>query len=296
MAETRFGRKTFLAGLLLPLLPGFSAVMPQRIIPSSGEKIPAVGLGTWQTFDTSSETEIKNLDLLVREFVRLGGSLIDSSPMYGNAESVVGTITSAIDARFFLATKVWTSGEQQGQKQIRQSMRKMQTEKLDLLQIHNLSDWKTQLRTLNKLKASGKIRYSGITHYTTSAFAEMEKIMKTETLDFIQIPYSIVTPGAEKRILPLALDKNIAVLVNRPFEGGDLFREIKNKPVPEFARAYGSWAQIFLKYILSHPAVTCVIPATTKISHLQQNMQSAQEQHLDAATKQKLLSYFTGKS
>ena len=253
--------------------------MNKRPIPSSGEKIPVVGLGTWQTFDVgSSASERDPLKEVLKILVEHGGSVIDSSPMYGRSEKVVGELTTELNLKgnIFEATKVWTSGENSGIRQMDQSFDLMRVNKMDLMQIHNLLDWKTHLRTLRKWKEQGKIRYIGITHYHRSGYSQMERIMKSEDLDFIQINYNLAVREAADRILPLAQDRGIAVLINRPYEGGSLFRNTKSKALPAWADEFGaeSWGQFFLKFILSHPAVTCVIPGTSKAKHMLDNVQA----------------------
>lgn len=264
----------------------------QREILSSKEKIPAIGIGTWQTFDISSNTkEFQNLSKVLAEFYKMGGTVIDSSPMYRRAESIVGELNQQFQMyKPFLATKVWTTGETEGKRQIENSFQKFQTETIDLFQVHNLVDYKVQLKNLRKLKDKGKIRYIGITHYTTSSFNEIERVMKEEPLDFIQIPYSIVLRDAEKRLYPLALEKKISVIVNRPFEQGSLFSSLKSRELPNFAKENGctSWAGLFLKFILSHPAVTIVIPATTKVKHLIENMEAGFGNLWDIKTREKI--------
>ena len=296
-------RKDFLfgsAGLLLADLFAEKTKenkMQERIIPSSGEKIPVIGIGTWQTFDISEKSSsFLSLEKLLGAFLEKGGKLIDSSPMYGNSERISGLLGKKLGReKFIYATKVWTSGELSGKEQIRESFQRFQTDKIELFQIHNLLDWRTQLKTLRGLQESGKIKYIGITHYVRSAFSEMEKIMRSEKLDFIQIPYSIEEREAEKRILPLAEEKGIAVLVNRPFEGGDLFRRFKGKSVPEFAKDFNSdsFAGLLLKYILHRKEVTCVIPATSKVSHLSENMQSGTGRIPDKSEAEKILKFFS---
>lgn len=269
------------SSMLLP--PMFTSnthnTMNKRIIPSSGEQIPVVGLGTWQTFDVGNSVEERQaLKEVLKILVEHGGSVIDSSPMYGRSEKVVGELTTELNlkSKIFEATKVWTSGEQAGIRQMNDSMRLMQAQPIDLMQIHNLVDWQTHIKTLRKWKAEGKIRYLGITHYHAGGYAEMERIMKNETLDFIQINYNLRVRDAAERILPLAQDKGIAVLINRPYEGGSLFRMTKNKTLPTWAEEFdaGTWGQFFLKFILAHPAVTCVIPGTSKAKHIRDNVQA----------------------
>ena len=254
-------------------------VMNSRIIPSSNEKIPIVGLGTWQTFDVGiSDSERAPLKEVLKVLIRHGGSVIDSSPMYGQSEKVVGDLTAElqIKEKIFEATKVWTSGKEEGIKQLNTSLRLMQVNQMDLMQIHNLIDWKTHLKTLRKWKEEQKIRYIGITHYHAGGYAEMEKIMRNEVIDFVQINYNLAVRDAADRILPLAKDKGIAVLINRPYEGGSLFRLIKNKTLPNWASEFdaNTWGQFFLKYILANPSVTCVIPGTSKAHHMLDNAQA----------------------
>ena len=253
--------------------------MLQRPIPSSGEAIPAIGLGTWRTFDVgeggAARAPLK--DVLAR-FVELGGRVIDSSPMYGTAESVAGDLAAelAVTDKLFFATKVWTSGREAGVAQIEQSFRRFRTKRLDLLQIHNLLDWKTQLRTLRDFKQTGRIRYVGVTHYTASAYDELERVLRSEPLDFLQVNYSVGEREAERRILPLAAERGIAVLVNRPFSEGSLFQRVRGKALPAWASEIGceSWAQLLLKWVLANPAATCVIPATSRPEHLVDNMKA----------------------
>ncbi|TGL63409.1 aldo/keto reductase [Leptospira sarikeiensis] len=253
--------------------------MLKRKIPKTGEEIPAIGLGTWQTLDVDPEpSSLAPLREVLLEFLKFGGGVVDSSPMYGRSEEIFGILSKEIPdpdrKKFFLATKVWIRGESAGKSQIEASFKKMNAEKIDLFQIHNLLDTQTHLKTLRNLREKSKIRYIGLTHFTTSAFSEMERISEKEKPDFLQIPYSIVTREAENRILPFAQEHGIAVLINRPFEEGGLFRRTKGKTLPEYFKEWdcNSFAQVFLKYILSHPAVTSVIPATSKLSHLKDNM------------------------
>jgi len=250
-----------------------------RPIPSSGEAIPVVGLGTWRTFDVGpASAERAPLKTVLQRFVELGGRVIDSSPMYGTAESVAGDLAAelAVTDKLFFATKVWTSGREAGVAQIEQSFRRFRTKRLDLLQIHNLLDWKTQLRTLRDFKQTGRIRYVGVTHYTASAYDELERVLRSEPLDFLQVNYSVGEREAERRILPLAAERGIAVLVNRPFSEGSLFQRVRGKALPAWASEIGceSWAQLLLKWVLANPAATCVIPATSRPEHLVDNMKA----------------------
>jgi len=265
-----------------------------RRIPSSGEMLPAVGLGTWRTFDVGAgAAERAPLKEVLGAFVALGGRVVDSSPMYGAAESVVGDLASELGVAetLFLATKVWTSGREPGVTQMEQSFRRLRARRLDLMQIHNLLDWRTQLRTLRDWKAAGRLRYIGVTHYTAGAYDELERVLRAEPLDFVQVNYSIGEREAERRILPLARDRGVAVLVNRPFAEGGLFQRVRGQPLPPWATDLGaeSWAQLFLKWILAHPAVTCAIPATSRREHLQDNMKAGTGALPDAATRERLV-------
>lgn len=238
-----------------------------------------VGLGTWRVFDVgTAPAERAPLKTVLQRFVELGGRVIDSSPMYGTAESVVGDLATelAITDKLFLATKVWTSGREAGGAQIEQSFRRLRTRRLDLLQIHNLLDWKTQLRTLRDFKQTGRIRYLGVTHYTASAYDELERVLRSESVDFVQVNYSVGEREAERRILPLAAERGIAVLVNRPFSEGGLFQRVRGKALPVWAAEIGcdSWAQLLLKWVLGNPAATCVIPGTGRPEHLVDNMKA----------------------
>jgi len=273
-----------------------SEKMLTRNIPSSGELLPVVGLGTWQTFDVGSSAEerspLKEVLTLMKE---KGGTVIDSSPMYGSSEEVVGDLTTELKIadHFFYATKVWTSGREEGIAQMNDSFKKMKRNKMDLMQIHNLVDWKTHLKTLRDWKDNGKVRYIGITHYTESAYDELEKIMKSEKPDFVQFNYSIDSREAEKRLLPAAKDLGIAVLINRPYGGGNLFGKVKGKTLPEWTKEYdiNSWGQFFLKFILSHEAVTCVIPGTSKPNHLVDNMLAGFGKLPDNSARENMLRY-----
>jgi diketogulonate reductase-like aldo/keto reductase len=264
-----------------------------RPIPSTGETIPAVGLGTWQTFDVGASAAARApLREVLARFVALGGRVIDSSPMYGAAEAVVGDLASALGVvdSLFVATKVWTSGREAGIAQMEQSLRHLRRKRLDLMQVHNLVDWRTHLATLRAWKQSGRVRYLGVTHYTASGYDELERVLRSEPLDFVQINYSLGEREAERRILPLARDRGVAVLVNRPFSAGGLFRGVRGQALPSWARDAGceSWAQVFLKWILAHPAVTCVIPATSNPEHVLDNMKAGVGALPDAATRERM--------
>lgn len=248
-----------------------------RSIPKTAEQLPIVGLGTWQGFDVGKDAAARaEREEVLRLLFDAGASLIDSSPMYGSAEGVVGDLLAKMKARdkAFLATKVWTWGEEAGIRQMDESFRRFQAEVIDLMQIHNLVDWRTHLRTLRAWKEDGRIRYIGITHYTEAALAELAAIIRKEPIDFVQLPYSIAMRDAEDELLPLAQEKGVAVIVNRPFEGGSLFQERRREALPPWAGELGieSWAQLFLKFVLAHPAVTCVIPGTGKPAHMADNL------------------------
>ena len=264
---------------LTPLhsLVAAQASVMKRKIPSSGEMLPIVGVGTWQTFDVgTSPSERSPLKEVLTTLLEKGGTVIDSSPMYGRSEGVVGELSTelGINDKLFVATKVWTSGRQSGIDQMNRSFSLLRRKTIDLMQIHNLVDWRTHLATLRSWKTDGKIRYLGITHYTESSYDNIEQILKTEKLDFLQINYSIVSRQVEERILPLAQDKGVAVIINQPYEGGSLFRSVRGKELPGYAKEFDctSWGQFFLKFILSHPAVTCVIPGTDNPRHMIDNM------------------------
>ena len=282
--------------LFLKQLPKLeiNKTMNHRIIPSTNEKLPVVGLGTWQTFDVGSSAEDRApLKEVLKILVEHGGSVIDSSPMYGRSEKVVGELTTELNIKqpLFEATKVWTSGKEAGMQQMNTSIDLMQAKPMDLMQIHNLVDWKTHLSTLKEWKEAGKIRYIGITHYHKGGYEEVEKIMRSETIDFVQINYNLLVREAAERILPLAKDKGIAVLINRPYAGGSLFRLSKNKIFPAWAAEFDAktWGQLFLKFILANPAVTCVIPGTSKAKHMRDNVQAGFGSLPDIEQQQKLI-------
>lgn len=268
-----------------------------RKIPSTGEQVPAIGMGTWQTFDVGNDQAAReNLKKVLQTFAAKGGTLIDSSPMYGTSEEVAGDLAAELGLlpKLFMATKVWTSGREAGIRQMQQSIREMQRSPMDLMQVHNLVDFKTHIKTLREWKAAGKIRYLGITHYTDSAHDDLETLIRSETLDFIQVNYSIDNLHADQRLLPLAHDRGVAVLVNRPFGGGSLFSRVKGKSLPAWAADYGinSWGQYFLKFIISHPAVTCAIPATSKVHHMEDNMGAVAGKLPDQHARKEMLHYW----
>ena len=252
--------------------------MLTRPIPSTGEALPVIGLGTWRAFDVGvDQTARRPLREVLRLLLDAGGRLIDSSPMYGRAESVTGDLLAELAARqrAFLATKVWTTGRDRGIEQMRRSAELLRAETIDLMQIHNLVDWRTHLATLRRMKDEGRVRYIGITHYTTGALPELARILGSEPgIDFVQLGYSLTTPAAENELLPAAAARGVAVIVNQPLERGDLFRRVRGRALPDWVREFdcASWAQLFLKYILAEPAVTCVIPATGNPEHIKDDL------------------------
>jgi diketogulonate reductase-like aldo/keto reductase len=283
------------AGLPTGLLQAASSMI-RRSIPSSGEKLPVIGLGTSRVFDVGrQESELAPLAEVLEILVREGGSVVDTSPMYGRAEGVTGHLATrvGITDRLFLATKVWTSGREEGIAQMNDSFRLLEADRVDLIQVHNLIDWRTHLETLQAWKADGRIRYTGITHYRVDAFDELEAVMTAADWDFVQLNYSILTPDAEQRLLPLARERGIAVLVNRPFERGGAFRQVRDLDLPRWAKEHeiGTWGQFFLKWVVSHPAVTCVIPGTSKPKHMLDNAGAGHGALPDEALRRKMREY-----
>jgi len=267
--------------------------MIQRPIPQTGESLPVIGLGTWQTFDVgATDAEREPLRQVLGDFMKLGGRVIDSSPMYGRSEGVVGDLSAELNLhkKLFLATKVWTSGREEGIRQMEQSLAKLRASHIDLMQVHNLVDYRTHLVTLRQWKERGRIRYMGVTHSTESAYDDLGKVIQSEELDFVQINYSVAERSAERRLLPLAAERGLAVLINRPLAAGGLFRKVSSHPLPAWAAEIdcASWAQLFLKFVISHPAVTCAIPATSKIQHLRDNMQAGFGRLPDAKMRERI--------
>ena len=286
------------AGLVAGMaLPGLAAApLIERPIPKSAESLPAVGLGTWQSFDVAGDAAgTASAREVLRLFAAGGGRLVDSSPMYGSAESLVGDLGTelGVQGRLFHATKVWTGGREAGIAQMEASLRRMRVPRMDLMQVHNLMDVHTHLRTLREWKRLGRVRYIGITHYHSGAYADLERLMRSEELDFVQFNYSLAEPDADRRLLPLAAERRLAVIVNRPFAEGALFDRVRGKPLPELARAIGcdSWAQVFLKWILVQPAVTCVIPATRNPKHMIDNLGAAVGPLPDAALRRQIAAH-----
>ena len=269
----------------------------KRAIPSSGELLPTIGLGTSRTFDAGDNQAARSqLAEVLQAFFDNGGVLIDSSPMYGSSETVIGGLlkTTKINNSLFSATKVWTDGKQSGIRQMKESMRLWGVDKFDLMQIHNLRDWKIHLGTLSEWKEQGKVRYIGITTSHGRSHAELEQVIKTESLDFVQFTYNIDNRIAEQRLLPLAADRGMATLINRPFQRGNLFGKVKGKPLPAWAAEFDckSWGQYFLKFVASHPAVTCSIPATSKVHHMVDNMAAGFGRLPDAEMRNRMVRHF----
>ncbi|MFO7576710.1 MAG: aldo/keto reductase [Pelovirga sp.] len=288
-----------MASLLLPpwQLKAAGPAMLRKTIPGTAESLPVIGLGSSRTFDVDTDAPvIADFVTLIQEFFALGGELIDSSPMYGSAEQIIGVLLdqAAVRERLFAATKVWTNGEQAGILQMERSAQKWGVDRFDLMQIHNLRDWQTHLKTLKRWKAEGKIRYLGITTSHGRSHRELETLLRQEPFDFVQLSYNIEDRSVENRLLPLAADRGIAVLVNRPYQRGSLFGAVKGKTLPDWTAEFDcrSWGQFFLKYIVSHPAVTCVIPATTKRHHLQDNMGAGTGRQPDAALRKTMETFF----
>jgi diketogulonate reductase-like aldo/keto reductase len=268
--------------------------MQTRAIPSTAEPLPIVRLGTYRGFDVApADPAYKQLPAVLNALFEKGGTLIDSSPMYGRAEQTTGELLSIHEPRSpaFLATKVWTCGREEGIAQMEQSFSLLQTDRIDLMQIHNLLDWKIHVPTLREWKEEGRIRYIGITHYTASAYDEVEAVLKAEALDFLQINYALDDRGVEKRILPLCRERGVAVICNRPFGGGGLIARLKGKPLPGWAAQVqvNSWPQLALKFLLSHSAVTCVIPGTGNPRYMADNAGAGFGPMLTGAQREQLI-------
>lgn len=282
---------------LLPLAESWGqsqSNLIRRSIGSKTETLPLVGLGTWETFDVTQSQHALLADLkeVLRVFSEQGATVVDSSPMYGYSEQNVGTISTELktNSKLFIATKVWTQGKEKGVEQMTRSMQLLKRKQIDLMQVHNLVDWQIHLKTLREWKEAGKVRYIGITHYLEAAYPEMEKIIKSEPLDFIQINYNLADRQAE-RVLAFAQEKKLGVLINQPFGYGKLFQQVKDRKLPAWAAEIGcaTWAQFFLKFIISNPAVTCVIPGTANPKHLLDNLGAAMGPLPDQKQREKMI-------
>lgn len=302
----QISRRTLLKALLALGItgPGLSSLLHAaaqkkilKKIPSSGEILPVIGLGTSRTFDALDDEELlRQLKKVLQIFFNNDGMLVDSSPMYGSAQAVVGKLLTQVNTNnnLFSATKVWTYGQQDGIKQMEESRKLWGVKRFDLMQIHNLRDWQVHYETLEKMKAEGKIRYIGVTTSHGRYHEELEVLLETMSFDFVQLTYNIKNREVEKRLLPIALDNGIAVIVNRPYQRGELFRQVRGKALPEWASEIDvtSWGQYFLKFIVSHPAVTCAIPATTKVKHMLDNMAAQFGALPDTKMRKKMIRYF----
>ena len=295
-------RREFIAvATALGAAPGIASgteTMLRKAIPRSGEQLPVIGLGTYSVFDVASTRgEIATRKDIVERLVGAGGSLLDTSPMYNRSERVIGDVISAgVDRKnLFLATKVWIDGQDAGAAQMQRSADLMNAKVIDLMQVHNLRDTRLHMETIREWQSDGRIRYSGLTHYTAGAHAALMREMREYKPDFIQINYSLGERDAENGVLPLAEELGIAVLINRPFQAGRLFRAVGNRPLPDFAEKYAaSWGQFFLKFIISHPAVTCAIPATSKPHHMADNLGAGFGTMPDPAMRKRMAEYFMG--
>jgi diketogulonate reductase-like aldo/keto reductase len=268
--------------------------MMTRPIPSSGAQVPVIGVGTWRGFDVSGDVAARTrLTGVLQALLDAGGRVIDSSPMYGSSEEVAGDLLAALKAhdRAIVATKVWTEGRQAGITQMEASMRKLRDDRIELMQIHNLVDWRTHLETLRAWKREGRIQHLGITHYRDDAHDQLEAVIRAEAIDSVQLNYSIDNRAAEQRLLPLAADRGVAVLVNLPFGGGGLLARVQRKPLPSWAGEIGcrSWAQLLLKYVVAHPSVTCVIPGTSRPEHMRENAEAGVGPLPDTAMRQRMI-------
>ena len=281
----------------LPLAAFGNIPMLKKKIPSTGEKIPVIGMGSSRTFEVGDNQQARvNLTKVLQSFFDLGGTVIDTSPMYGSSEQVLGDLLVNVKNKqsLFMATKVWTQGREEGIAQMQQSMALLRRPVIDLIQIHNLLDWEVHWKTLKEWKHQGKVRYIGITTHRGYDHDQLAYVMENYPIDFIQFSYSIANRKAEQRILPLAAERGIATMINRPFQRGDLFRSVKGKELPAWAAEFdcNSWGQFFLKFVVSHPAVTCTIPATSKVHHMQDNMGAGMGRMPDLQQRQKMFDYF----
>jgi diketogulonate reductase-like aldo/keto reductase len=303
MNKTTLSRRQFIhlgsyltAGMLLPINTSASDQQIYKTIPKSGEQLPVIGMGTSRTFETRNDPALlAQLQQVMQIFFDLGGGMIDSSPMYGSAQHVIGTLLPNIrgDKNLFAATKVWIDGQQAGIEQMEASRQQWGIKQFDLMQIHNLVDWQSHLITLNQMKADGMIRYTGITTSHGRSHNQLERILKQHNFDFLQLTYNIGDREVESNLLPLAQERGIAVIINRPYQRGSLFRHVKGKALPEWAKEFdcNSWGQYFLKFAVSHPSVTCAIPATTKANHMTDNMQAGKGRLPNQKQREMMIKY-----
>lgn len=312
MSDTRLSRRGFIkllglsaAGLFCKTLFPFSGDLfaqeisdqnhIRKIIPSSGERIPVIGMGTWITFNVRTQAERDARAEVLRTFFELGGGAIDSSPMYGNAEAVIGYGLEKLGPQksLFSTSKIWTVDGTKGEEQFNDSRRLWGVSQFDLFFVHNMLNWPAHLKTLNDLKREGKVRYLGVTTSHQRRHRELEKILLTQDLDFIQVTYNIMDRAVEDRILPMAKERGVAVMINRPFQGGPLIDRVKQHPLPPWAEELhcANWAQFLLKFIVSHPAVTCAIPATSRVDHMVENMGAAYGRLPDVSERERMIQY-----
>jgi len=309
-SKMKISRRTLLKALLALGVSGSALTTPfinnlhaatkniiLKKIPSSGEMVPVIGFGTSRTFDAMGDEELMlHLKVVLQSFFDKQGVLIDSSPMYGSSEYVIGKLLKQIEGteNLFSASKVWTYGEQEGIDQMEASRKLWGIKQFDLMQIHNLRDWEVHYETLKKMKEEGKIRYIGVTTSHGRFHEELEVLLDTLSFDFVQLTYNIANRDVEKRLLPIALDKGIAVIANRPYQRGELFSQVRGKALPQWANEFNvtSWGQYFLKFIVSHPAITCAIPATSKVKHVLDNMAAQVGQLPDHKMRKKMIQYF----
>jgi diketogulonate reductase-like aldo/keto reductase len=293
-------RRQFLRALVagaLPAWPGLASAQASapltRVIPATGETLPAIGVGSWITFNVPPDTAAAaSLVPVLRTFFERGGAMIDSSPMYGYSETIIGGMLAQVPhPRLFSATKIWTVGKALGQMQFERSLRLWGVKRLDLIHIHNLLDWETHLPTVKELKAAGRARYIGVTSSEGAKYDEMERALERERFDFVQFTYNFADRRVEERLLPLAAERGAAVAINRPFDGGRLFRVVSGRPLPAWAREFdcANWAQFFLKFVVSHPAVTCAIPATHQTAHMVENMGALYGRLPDARLRERMI-------
>jgi len=272
--------------------PGGSGAVLERPIPSSGERLPAIGMGTWITFDVAGDAAAgATRAAILSDFFTAGGRLVDSSPMYGSSEEVLGErMPPGAAGRLFAATKVWTVGALPGRKQVEASRALWKVKRFDLLQVHNFLDWEAHLPVLQAMKREGRVRYVGVTTSHGRRHDLAAEIMRTRKIDFVQFTYNVARREVERDLLPIAAERGIAVIVNRPFDGGDLFGPKTARALPGWGREIGcaTWAEAFLKFIVSHPAVTCAIPATSRRAHLAENMRALAGPLPDAALRRRI--------